>query len=431
MSSTSSGLEDLGIADTLGLGNGRRLRIRRWLAWGTAALLAIAVIAIWQIGQHTETSRYVTLPVERGDLTVTISATGTLEPTNTVDVGTEVSGTIATVAVDYNDRVKVGQILAQLDTSKLQAQVLQAEAALAAARAKVLQTQASVRETQLQFQRLQQLRQAGAGGYVSEHDVDAAEAALDRARADAASAAAAVRQTQATLDAHRTDLSKAVIVSPIDGVVLQRSVEPGQTVAATFQAPVLFTLAENLSQMELQADIDEADVGQVREGQDATFTVDAYPERRFPARIRQLRFGSQIVDGVVTYKAILQVANPDLSLRPGMTATAQVVTAQVRDALLVPNAALRFAPPQEEQASSGSFISRLTPRPGRLRPPPPQDLTSTNADAADAARVWVLRDGAPAPVTVRTGLSDGTRTVLLDAQLAADTPVITDVLSAE
>lgn len=408
------------IARTLGLDKAptaHALTRRRWLRLASAVLVVVIAWWAWSHWRGAAPVRYQTQPLARGGLTVTVSATGTLAPTNTVDVGIEVSGTIATVEADYNDRVAVGQVLARLDTTKLKAQVLQTQAALASARARVQQAQASVRESQLRLTRLQRLRETG--GYVSEQDVDSAQAALDRNRADAASAAAAVQQTQATLDANRTDLAKAVIRSPIDGVVLERSVEPGQTVAASFQAPVLFTLAEDLAHMELEADIDEADVGTVREGQEASFTVDAYPDRRFPARIEQLRYGAETVEGVVTYKAILEVDNAELALRPGMTATASIVVQQVQDALLLPNAALRFAPAAAAaDAPSGGFMSRVMPHPPRSTAP--ADMASGDS------RVWVLQDGAPQPVAVATGSSDGVNTVLVGGPLQEGTAVIVD-----
>ncbi|TJY62254.1 efflux RND transporter periplasmic adaptor subunit [Sinimarinibacterium sp. CAU 1509] len=412
------------IAATLGIGKTapHDRRWRRWLLWLllVGVLLAIGAIA-WSTLRSPEVSPYTMAKIRRGDLTVTVAATGTLAPTHTVDVGIEVSGTVATVEVDYNDHVKVGQILARLDPSKLEAQVRQSEAGLTAAKANVLQARASQREADTDLRRLHALREAAGDAYVSQQAVDAAQAASDRAQANLASAAATVQQTDAALNAIRTELAKAVIRSPIDGVVLQRAVDPGQTVAASFQSPVLFVLAEDLTQMQMEADIDEADVGQVREGQQATFTVDAYPDRSFPARITQLRYGSETVEGVVTYKAILDVDNSDLALRPGMTATVTVVTQQVSDALLVPNAALRFAPAAQATAgSSRGLVGGLIPR------PPQASTTPTTPDDSGPRRVWVLRDGVPAAVSVQIGASDGVDSVLLNDALPADAEVITE-----
>ncbi len=242
--------------------------------------------------ENSNSVQYKTQEAVRGNLTVIVTATGTLQPTNKVDVGSELSGIIKTVEVDHNGRVKVGQVLARLDTSKLEAQVTQSRAALESAKGKLLQTQATLKETRSKLGQLQKVRELSKNKVPSQSELHAAEAAFERARADEASAKAAVSQARATLEAKETDLSKTVIRSPINGIVLTRSVEPGQTVAASFQAPVLFTLAEDLTQMELNVDVDEADVGRVREGQKATFRVDAYPNRTFEARITQARYGS-------------------------------------------------------------------------------------------------------------------------------------------
>jgi len=350
-----------------------RFRVLRWLI----AVLALALIgggfAWFRSGSTVDAApRYQTEPLSQGNLRVTVSATGKLEPINQVDVGSELSGTIETVLVDYNDRVKKGQILARLDLAKLQDAIAKAKAALASTEAKVLQTVATVKESRANLGRLRHVAKLSGGKVPAPTELETAEATMERAIADEASARAAVEEARATLRSNETDLTKASIRSPIDGVVLERQVEPGQTVAASLQAPVLFTLAENLAQMELQVDVDEADVGQVREGQSATFTegqsatftVDAYPNRSYPARIGLVRFGAETVNNVVTYKTILNVNNDDLSLRPGMTATAEIVTTERENVLLVPNAALRFTPPQPTEAQSGSGSVRQRWRSG-------------------------------------------------------------------
>lgn len=295
------------VAKTLGVSDAKPRRSRWWLL--VLAALLVAALLIPVLGSKPQPVKYATQPAKRGNLVVTVSATGTLEPLKKVDVGIEVSGTIKSVDADYNSAVKVGQVMAKLDTTRLEAQAQQNEAALEAARSKVLQAQASVQEAEAQLGRLNRVRELSGGKLPSQSDLDTARANLARAKADEASAKASVAQAQASLDVVRTDIAKAVVKSPINGIVLKRSVEPGQTVAAQFQSPTLFTLAEDLTQMELQVDVDEADVGQVKEGQDATFTVDAYPDRTFPARITQVRYGSQTVEGVVTYKTVLKVDN--------------------------------------------------------------------------------------------------------------------------
>jgi HlyD family secretion protein len=333
-----------------------------------------------------------------------------------VEVGIEVSGTIKTVEVDYNDQVKVGQVLARLDTSKLEAQALQSEASLESARA-------SVQEAEAQLARLNRVHELSDGKMPSQSDLDTAKATLARAKAS-------VTQWQATLDVNRTDLSKAVIHSPINGVVLTRSVEPGQTVAAAFQAPVLFTLAEDLRQMELQVDIDEADVGQVRESQEATFTVDAYPDRTFPARITQVRYGSQTVEGVVTYKTVLTVDNSNLLLRPGMTATAVITVEKKDNVLLVPNAALRFTPPPTQTASKssgGSLVGALLPRPPKSESTPKED---TNGKSKEQ-RAWTLRNGQLTAIAVTKGVTDGVMTEITGGAVETGMELITDVVTTQ
>ena len=382
----------------------------RWKRWPFLALLAIAVVTLAVaviIGKNADKDdavQYKTQKAERGSLTVIVTATGTLQPTNKVDVGSELSGIIKSVEADYNSRVKVGQVLVRLDTSKLEAQVKQSRAALDAAKGKVLQTQATVRETRSKLAQLQKVMELSGRKVPSQSDIDAAEAAFARAMADDASARAAVSQAQATLDANETDLSKAVIRSPINGVVLTRNVESGQTVAAAYQAPTLFTLAEDLTQMDLHVNVDEADIGKVLEGQKATFTAAAYPNRFFQARIAQARYGSTTTSGVVTYETVLKVDNTDLSLRPGMTATADITVKKVENAILIPNAALRFTPPvQEEKKPSAGLLGTLLPRP----PSSPSTQGKDKAAGSKQHHVWTLKDGQPLAIPVVIGSTDG------------------------
>lgn len=420
------------VAKTLGIvdSSGRTPARRRWWIWVVLLVGVLAAWSLWNTFSKTDPPRYVTQPVRRGNLVVTVSATGTLEPLKKVDVGIEVSGTIKSVEADYNDRVKVGQILARLDTTRLEAQAEQNQAALEAARAKVFQAQASVEESEAQLARFKHVRELSGGKMPSQNEFDTAKANLARHKADEASAKASVAQAQAALDVVRTDISKAVIHSPINGVVLKRSVEPGQTVAASFQAPTLFTLAEDLTQMELQVDVDEADVGNVREGQRATFTVDAYPDRAFPASITQVRFGSQTVEGVVTYKAVLRVDNSSLALRPGMTATAVITVSEKKDTLLVPNAALRFSPPQTEPANKsggGGLLGALLPRP----PPSEAKLSDDTNSKSKEQRVWVLRDNQLVAVTITKGATDGVMTEVVGGTLEPPMAVVTDLATAK
>lgn len=405
-----------------------RFRVLRWLIVAVALASAVGGFLYFRSNADADAvPRYQTEMVSRGNLRVTVSATGKLAPLNQVDVGSELSGTVETVLADYNDRVKKGQVLARLDVVKLENQIAKARAALASAEARVLQAGATVKETRANLTRLRQMAKLTGGRTPSPAELETAEATAERASADEVAARAAVEEARATLRSSETDLTKASIRSPIDGVVLARKVEPGQTVAASLQAPVLFTLAENLAQMELQVDVDEADVGQVREGQSATFAVDAYPNRSYPARIRLVRFGAETVNNVVTYKTILNVDNDDLSLRPGMTATAEIVTTERENVLLVPNAALRFTPPppaETQSKSGGGLLASLLPRPPRSLAPRnrPQNARATRGGAR---QIWVLRDGQPVAVPVTVGSSDGRMTEVTGEGLEAGLPVIT------
>jgi HlyD family secretion protein len=399
---------------------------RRWL-WLAAVLAVAAGLALFLLRAEEKAAgpRFKTEPVVADRLVVTVSATGNLQPTNQVDVGSELSGIIDQVYVDVNDQVQKGQVLARLDLSKLEDSVAKSRANLASAKAQVLQSQATKAQSRADLARLREVARLSGGKVPSAGEMDAAEADFKRAEADEAKARAAVSQVQADLRSDETNLRKASIRSPIDGVVLAREVDPGQTVAASFQAPVLFTLAEDLAKMELQVDVDEADVGQVREGQNATFTVDAWPGRRFEAVITRVSFGSQEKDSVISYLTELEVSNDDLSLRPGMTGTAEITTLVRENALLVPNAALRFTPPEsgaEQKKSGGSLIGALMPR------PPQQTGTQAKAANGSAPRVWVLKDGQPAALEVRTGATNGRMTEIVGGDLKAGMAVVTETL---
>lgn len=405
---------------------GRRNARRLLFALVTLLLLAALVWLFFKPEADADAVRYVTEPVKRERLVVTVSATGNLQPTNQVDIGSELSGSVQTVFVDDNSRVKRGQELARLDVSRLQDQIVKSRAALLAAESGVKQAEATLLEARANLGRLQEVAQLSGGKVPSKAELAAGEADLARARANLASAEAAVAQAKATLSSDETNLAKASIRSPINGVVLLRKVEPGQTVAASLQAPVLFSLAEDLTQMELQVNVDEADVGQVRAGQTATFSVDAWPHRKYPAQVTLVRYGSQTTEGVVSYPTVLQVENRDLSLRPGMTATAEIVTATRENALLVPNAALRFSPNNEAKASvsGGGVMSFLVPRFPRSSSQRARD-GKKNGDR-EAQQIWILRDGQAQALSVKVGLSDGRQTEIVAGDLEAGMQVITD-----
>ncbi|MSN26462.1 MAG: efflux RND transporter periplasmic adaptor subunit [Geobacter sp.] len=418
------------VAKTLGIEQNRPLksRMKPYLLWGGAALVLIIVLLLF-INRRSSANQvnYQTQEVTRGNLTVLVSATGTLQPTNQVEVGSEISGTLKSVEVDYNAKVKRGQVLARIDTAKQDAQVKQTVASLEAARARVLQAQATVSEAKAKLARLIQVQEASGGKVPSKTELDTARATLDRAVADEANARAAVTQAAASLEVQRIDLDKSVIRSPINGIVLKRTAEPGQTVAASLQTPVLFTLAEDLTQMELQVNVDEADVGKIQPDQSASFTVAAYPDRSFPARVSQVRFGSQTVAGVVTYTTVLKVDNAELLLRPGMTGTANVTVQNIDNALLVPNTALRFVPPAapvKKASDGGSLLSKIMPRPPRSAPRTVQN------DKEKQPHVWILNDAALEKISITTGMTNGVLTEVRGDSLKPGTKVVVDVSEA-
>ena len=406
---------------------------RRPVLWAGAALVALVATGAWywQTQQTASAApHYTTETVRRGDLILTVTANGTLQPTRSIAIGSELSGTVSKVNVDVNDRIRKGQVLVELDTSKLNDQILRSRASLAVANAKVAQTVATVKEAEATLGRFEEVAHLSGGKVPSKTELDSARATLDRARADEASARASVNDAKAALSTDEINLSKASIRAPSDGVILTRSVDPGNAVAASLQAVTLFTVAEDLKQLRLQVNVDEADVGAVTVGQKASFTVSAYPGRKYPAVITRVAFGSTITDNVVTYVTYLDVDNSDLTLRPGMTATATIAATSRTDALLVPNSALRFEPAAGSNAApaaKGGIVASLTPRMPRrgVRP-----SAAEGASTAAARQVWILRDGVAVPVAVTPGISDGRMTEITGGELQAGMQVITDQKSA-
>lgn len=369
--------------------------------------------------QQASTPSYVTEAAAKGNLTLTVTANGTLQPTRTVNIGSELSGTVARVLVDVNDRVKRGQVLVELDTAKLNDQVTRSRAALNAAQAQLAQASATVKETRANLARLEEVARLSGGKVPSASELDSARAALDRATAVEASARANLDAARAALTSDETNLAKASIRSPIDGVVLTRAVDPGNAVAASLQAVTLFTVAEDLRQLQLRVNVDEADVGRVKVGQKASFTVSAFAGRRFPATITRVSYGSTITDNVVTYVTQMDVGNDDLSLRPGMTATSTIVAVERKDVLLVPNTALRFSPQSASSAKAkGSDIM------ASVMPRLPRNAKKVSGGAVK--QVWALRDGAPVAVKVTPGISDGRMTEITDGDLTEGMSVITE-----
>ena len=398
---------------------GRSSPWRRRIGWIAAVVVLLVVgVAGWSmLGGSGSPVTYTTAAATRGNLTVTVTATGSVQPTKQVDISSELSGRIATVNVDYNSPVKAGDVLASLVTDNLDAALASARAKLAAAKANVAKAHAAIAsaESTLESKKVLVGRNVS-----SSQELIEAQATYDAAVASEQAAEADVDVASADLRLAETNLTKAAIRSPIDGIVLTRSVDPGATVAASLSAPTLFVIAGDLRRMELQVDVDEADVGTTAVGQTASFTVDAYPDQTFPAAIKDIRFVSETTNNVVTYKALLTVDNATLLLRPGMTATADIIVEEVEDAILIPNAALRYTPP-------ATTTGRLAF--GLFRPPRMGALTSAEPTGR-SRRVYVLRDGIPTPVTIEIGATDGVHTEVKSGDLKAGDALITDAAAA-
>jgi HlyD family secretion protein len=433
------------------LGTPARPWWRRWLKWALIGLGALLVVLLlWHFLGGKEEVKYSTDDVARGNLTVTVSATGKLAPTNQVTVGSQLSGQVIKVLVDVNDRVTAGQPLALIDPAQFDDQVTQAKATLAANVAAVGQAQATLQQSNATLARLQEVSRLSGGKVPAKTEMDSALGDRNRALANLNAANANVMSARAQLSSAQTQRGRAIIHSPVTGVILARQVDPGQTVAASFNTPTLFVIAQDLSQMKLEVAIDEADVGQVRQGQDASFTVDAFPGKTFPAKITRVEVGSNLsvqdassssstststtANQVVSYAADLSVANPDEQLRPGMTATADIVTMARQNVLLVPNAALRFTPSAAGQgASTGGSGSGIA---GALVPGRPrrgnsgQQKTATGSEHGGQRTVYILGpDGQPKAVDVTTGSTDGTVTEITGGNLKPGDKVITGQLA--
>ncbi|MBA5603984.1 efflux RND transporter periplasmic adaptor subunit [Duganella sp. FT3S] len=420
------------VADPFGDAEGGK-RWRHVLAWTLAGLLLLAGaggVYTWRAHHSAgQAGVYVTSPVKRGNLVLNVTANGTLQPTRAVNIGSELSGTVARVLVDINDQVRTGQVLVELDTAKLNDQIVRSRAALAAARAAVAVAEATQSEAKTALARLEEVARLSDGKVPSRAELDTGRATLARADANVQNAKAVVDSAQAALSTDMTNLARASIRAPIDGVVLSRSVDPGNAVAASLQAVTLFQLAEDLHHLRLLVNVDEADVGAVRLGQTALFTVSAYANRPYPATITRVAYGSTITDNVVTYVAYLDVDNADLTLRPGMTATATIRAAQRDHVLLIPNSALRFSPRDGGKAASGGIVASLMPRlPARA---PRQAGVAGGAGTGQSQRqVWVLRGDTPQAITVQLGISDGRNTEVSGDAIQEGMQVITDQRAA-
>lgn len=422
-----------------------------WVKWPLIAVgvVLLILLAMRLFGAEAQTG-YATEDVTNGNLTVTVSATGKLAPTEQVQVGSELSGLVTQVLVDVNDRVTAGQALALIDPSQLDDQIRQGQAQVNANQAQVAQAQATLGESRAQLARFEEVSRLSGGRVPAETELEAARAAVARAQAALRVSQANVVAAQASLNSNQTQRSRAVIRSPVNGVVLARQVDAGQTVAASFNTPTLFVIAQDLSQMQLEVAIDEADVGQVADGQRATFTVDAFPGQTFPAQITRVDVGSNLsaqaasssssttgtattANQVVSYAAELSVANPEQRLRPGMTATAEIVTIEKRGVLLVPNAALRFTPqaPGTEQAKGGGGMAgALIPR-GRRGGRGGAEKSATVGRGAQQTVYILGADGQPEPVQITTGETNGIVTEVTGGNLRPGAKIITGQFSGE
>jgi HlyD family secretion protein len=403
----------------------RPARARRWLRRLPAALVVLAVVGVaaWQIMTRWQGGEappsYVLSEVTRGDIVAQVTATGTLSPVVQVEVGSQVSGRIKELFADYNSEVKAGQVIATIDSRLFQTAVSQARARLASARADLKRTEALAENSRLQYERTRGL---GDRGVVAAAQIDEAQAARRSAEAQVVSARAEVTQAQAALEQAEINLAYTTIASPIDGVVVSRNVDVGQTVAASLSAPTLFVIAGDLRQMEVHTSVAESDVGQLVPGMRVEFTVDAYPDDTFVGAVKQVRYEAQAVSNVVTYDAVVQVENDALKLRPGMTANVTFIVDERRDVLVVSNRALRYRPAGagNERGQRGQNSER-----GQRGERGERGEKGEKGERARWRVVWVLQDGKPAPVRIQVGLSDGTSTEVRGGELAEGDPVIT------
>jgi HlyD family secretion protein len=414
----------------------RRGRLIRWGAIAIGVILLLLLLS--RCFAPAKPTAYATTPVSRGDLTVTISATGNLTPTKQVNVGSEVSGLVEKVFVQNNDRVTMGQPIAALDLSRLRDALLQSQASLTAAIATVAQNRATVEQTKANLARYEDVFKLSGGKVPSKTEFDSARAEYARAIANVAAAQAQVAQQRATVSTNQTSLSKGTIYAPVTGVVLSRQVEPGQTVAAQFNVATLFTIAEDLARMKLDVKVDEADVGELHEGATAIFTVDAYPGRTFPATVTRVDLGANATpqinsagttvtstSTVVAYTAMLSVSNPNLLLKPGMTATATITVAQKNNVLLVPNAALRFNPTATPGAAPRGMVLGPPLRRGN------GGQEGANVGRGSRQQIWTVgADGKPKAIAVTTGDTDGSMTEVLGSDIRPGLKVITGQLTA-
>ena len=391
-----------------------------WIALAAIAGFLLYRYWPWQKTTEDQSAKFETAKVDRGPIVAKVTASGTLSALVTVQVGSQVSGRIKEILADFNSPVKKGQIVARLDPQILTATLAQARANYSAALADLQKSKVQARDAQRQLARQRSLNERK---LTAQADYDTAEASADVADAQVLSSQGKEEQTRAAMNQAQVNLNYATIESPIDGVVISRSVDVGQTVTASLQTPTLFVIAEDLRKMQVDTSVAEADVGKLQAGMNATFNVDAYPTERFEGRVRQIRNSAQTVQNVVTYDAVIDVNNPQLKLRPGMTANVTFIHEQRQDALRIVNAALRFKPSPEMLNPGGS---------GKKPGAGPVSLTSTQPrgkreEASDRRTLWLLRGGKPVSVSVKTGITDGSHTEIVEGPLEQGDQVIVDV----
>jgi len=439
-----------------------RNRGKRYLVTIAIVILFILIggsLFYWLIGQEGSNQKFRTVKVERGEITSTVTATGTINPVITVLVGSQISGTIKALYADFNSRVKEGEVIAQIDPAIFESQVDQAKATVATEQANVANAQANLQNIQanlvkaevsvsdakktldrnLQLMKMSAIAQAGLDTSQANYDSavaqrEASKAQLNVARSQIESAKAQLERTRAALKMAEINLRYATIRSPVNGVVISRNVDVGQTVAASLQAPTLFTIAKDLTQMQVHTNFSEADIGRIEKGQEASFTVDAYPERTFRGRVSEIRNAPTIVQNVVTYDVVIQVDNKDLKLKPGMTANVSVMIAHKEGVLRIPNAALRYRPEfakttindgvvKGEKRSKRREASGERGTGGQKR----ENRQSEQGEERKSARVWVLSSaGQPVPVSIMLGITDGTFSEVVSGDLKEGAELIVE-----
>jgi len=389
-------------------------------------LLLVVVLVVAAVGgyfyyKRTPEITYKTAKIERGMIVSTVAATGNLSAVTTVQVGTQVSGTIQKLYVDYNSRVKKGQAIAEIDPSLFNASVEQAQGNALSAEANLQKAKVARADAERTLKRNKQLL---TDGIISQSDYDVTETALQSAQSSVKAAEGSLAQTRGSLMQSKTNLRYSVIRSPVDGVVISRAIDVGQTVAASFSTPTLFTIAQDLTKMQIEVSVDEADISRIVLDQKATFTVDSYPEQTFRGKVIQVRSAPVITQNVVTYVVVVSVDNTELKLKPGMTANVSIEVAKKEDALKLPPAALRFKPKvkPEDAKAKGERNSAAGQRPAGS----PGGAKTSGRKGAGGQQVYILKEGKPAPVAIKTGIANNSAIELLESTLKEGDEVIVE-----